>query len=244
MRYIAFWVLFFSLCSGLFAQDMISTRVVTVRNTHAEDAVKAKKMAIRKAYIEVAKKLMQDRGLSFNDVPQFSKEGIFDEEEVLKVFAGFIESFSISDEKISFDDYQAKFNFKIYDTRFNAWAFSVVKNMIRSAEKKNVETGNIYDKEEGLFSEPGRDVEQAYPKDAIIVCSINQSFEEWMYFYREFIDKNLPGYDVMTISSSDVTIKVPDYNDSAMEQFASRCNDAGMKVTKIETGEWVLEQKF
>jgi len=240
MRYIVFGLVLFSLCVDVFSQGIISTRVVTVRNTNAEDSVKAKKLAIRKAYIEVAKKLMQERGLSLNDVSQFSKNGIFDEEEVLKVFAGFIESFSISDEKISFDDYQANFNFKIYETRFNAWAFSVVKDMINTEEKKDIDSGNIYEKEDNFFIPK----EQERGKDVVIVCSLNRSFEEWMYFYKEFVDKTLPEYNILSISKDLITIQVQNCDDDAMQKFVLQCEDAGMKATKTNPGEWVLEQKF
>ena len=212
MRYCFVVLVLIAFCC--FGDGVLVDRSVVIRVTNSENAVSAKRKAIRDAYIKIAEGLLGEKGLNTNDVSSALNQELT-EEKILELFSGFIESFSISEEKISFNDYQAKFNFKILDDKFNAWAFSIVSKIMKKSNSRTLrklETNDIYAKEvrsdaSNIFDEARVDGDvvvelknndkhcthdeefvcdnKCSEFDVKVVCYFQSSFAEWMYFYKD-----------------------------------------------------------
>lgn len=255
-----------------FGDGVLVDRSVVIRVTNSENAVSAKRKAIRSAYIKIAEDLLSEKGLNTNDVSNALNQELT-EEKILELFSGFIESFSISEEKISFDDYQAKFNFKILDDKFNAWAFSIVSKIMKKSDSRTsrrLETNDIYAKEErsdasNIFDEARVDgdvvvelknnskhgiQDEGFVRDnkcsefdIKVVCYFRSSFAEWMYFYKDKVNRVLDNYKIINFDDGRIKLLLHVKEDD-LDKFKSMFDKEGINFFEKGNNVWVIEQKI
>ena len=255
-----------------FGDGVLVDRSVVIRVTNSENAVSAKRKAIRNAYIKIAEDLLSEKGLNTNDVSNALNQELT-EEKILELFSDFIESFSISEEKISFDDYQAKFNFKILDDKFNAWAFSIVSKIMKKSDSRTsrkLETNDIYAKEvrsdvSNIFDEARvdgdvtvelknnvkRDTQdgefvcdnRCSEFDVKVVCYFRSSFAEWMYFYKDKANRVLDNYKIINFDNSRIKFLLHVKRDD-LDKFKSMFDKEGINFFEKGNDVWVIEQKI